>query len=148
MSKFGCICGHVIRDQTDFLPYKARIQADEDMQKPIELLADRLSQYFEARQQGQGAEFMRQFQRFHGWSESGAEWQVQQLTDKPFSDTLVELIFDFWTDYKRVIYECEECGRLWVEMDENHFVPYLPETDRRHVLWSRRNHNPYGSLDE
>jgi hypothetical protein len=142
MSKFGCTCGHIIYNQTDSLPYKARIQADEDMEKPIELLAGTLSHYMEARQQGQGAEFMRQFKRSKGWTESGADCQVQELAGKPVSATLFELIFDFWTDYVRVVYECEACGRLWVEMDHNHFVAYLPETDTRHVLWSRRNHNP------
>ena len=30
MSKLGCICGHVIRDQTDFIPYKARFIRDQD----------------------------------------------------------------------------------------------------------------------
>lgn len=28
MSKFGCTCGHVIRDQTDNLPYRDRCSED------------------------------------------------------------------------------------------------------------------------
>lgn len=58
------------------------------------------------------------------------------------------MISHFQVSYDRVIYECEACGRLWIEMDDDHCAPYLPETDARHVLWSRRNHNPYGYLDE
>lgn len=30
MSKLGCTCGHIIRDQTDRLPYKARFLRDYD----------------------------------------------------------------------------------------------------------------------
>lgn len=135
-------------DQTDFLPYKGYIREDEDTQKPIELLAYILSEYWVASQRGQEAEFIRQFERSQGKPESTAEWQVQYLAGKPLSVTFFHLIFAFWNNYDRAIYECEACGRLWIEMDNNRFVSYLPETATRHVLWSRHNHNPYGYLDE
>jgi len=61
MSKLGCMCGHNISDQTDNVPYKAHIREDEDVQKPIELLADILAGYYEARQQGQGDQFVKEF---------------------------------------------------------------------------------------
>ena len=73
---------------------------------------------------------------------------VRDLASKPLSEVLEALIFPFWNKYDRIIYDCEECGRLWVELEGNRFAPYLPETEARHVLWSRRNHNPYGYLDE
>lgn len=148
MSKFGCVCGHTIVDQTDFLPYMAHIREDEDTQKPIELLADILAQFWEARQQGQEAEFLRQFELSYGTTEEWAEHVVRELAGKSLSQVLSDLIDPFWNNYDRIIYECEDCGRLWVEMDNNHFVSYLPETATRHVLWSRHNHNPYGSRNE
>lgn len=148
MSKLGCTCGNVIRDQTDDLPYKSYIRDDEDVQKPIELLADMLSQYWEAWQRGQEAEFVRQVELAGGATEEWADVVVRQLAKQSLSQVLADLIFPFWNNYDRAIYECEDCGRLWVEMDDNHFVSYLPETDTRHVLWSRHNHNPYGYRDE
>jgi len=45
MPKLGCKCGNIMRDNTDFLPYKTHLREDEDTQKPIELLAELLSQY-------------------------------------------------------------------------------------------------------
>jgi hypothetical protein len=147
VSKLGCTCGNVIRDQTDDLPYKSYIRDDEDVQKPIELLADLLSPYWDARQQGQEADFIRQVAHSRGEPDDYAESQVRRLAVKPVSEVLFQLIFPFWNNYDRAIYECEDCGRLWVEV-EDHFVSYLPETDTRHVLWSRHNHNPYGYLDE
>jgi hypothetical protein len=148
MSKFGCTCGHTIVDQTDFLPYMAHIREDEDTQKPVELLADLLSQYWDARQQGQEADFMRHYELSRGATENWAEIVVRQLAEQSLSQVLADLIAPFWNNYDRTIYECEDCGRLWVQMEDGHFVAYLPETDTRHVLWSRHNHNPYGYLDE
>lgn len=148
MSKLGCTCGNTIVDQTDFLPYKAYIREDEDTQKPIELLAELLSQYWEARQQGHEAEFIRQFELSQSATEAWVEVLVRQLAKKSLPQVLSDLIFPFWSNYDRIVYECEDCGRLWVEMENGFFASYLPETDARHVLWSRHNHNPYGSRAE
>lgn len=148
MAKFRCICGHVIRDQTDFLPYKAYIREDEDTQKPIELLAEALAQYFDARQQGREEEFIRTFELSRGEPEDYAESEARHLKGKPLSEVLFNLIFPFWTNYDRAILECVVCGRLWVDIEDNSLVSYLPATDVRHVLWSRHHHNPSGEHDE
>lgn len=95
MSKFACTCGHVTRDQTDFLPYKGHIREDEDTQKPIELVADLLAQFMEAHQRGEDAAFIRQFERAQG-NQTTADWQVKYLADKPLSATIFHPIFDFW----------------------------------------------------
>lgn len=149
MSKFGCVCGHIIVDQRDHLPYKAYIREEEDMQKPIELLADILARYYEAHQQGQGDEFVREYELSRGDT-----WNASYLQDKPLREVLFSLIFPFWNHYDRSIYECEQCGRLWVDAGTAgkpfglRLAPYKPEGDTRHILWSRHNHNPYGYLDE
>jgi hypothetical protein len=156
MSKIGCTCGHVIRDNTDFLPYKTYIREDEDTEKPIELLATVLARFWEAREQQRESAFIRDLFISRGEAVSGAEWYVEYLKGKPLPEVLFSLILPFWNHYDRVIYECEECGRLWVEVEEkaNEFVgityvPYAPETDTRHVLWSRHHHNPdWGKADE
>lgn len=148
MSKFGCTCGHTIKDQTDCLPYKGYIREDEDVQKPIELLAATVARYVEAREQGQEAEFIRQFEIARGEPEDAAQFVVGQLKGKSLSEIVFELIYPFWNNYDRQIYECEICGRLWVQLGDNSYVAYQPETHERHVLWSRHNHNPYGYLDE
>jgi hypothetical protein len=149
VSKLGCRCGNVIPDHTDFLPYLSHLREDEDTQKPIEVMADVLARYCEARQQSPDAEaeviwqFIRSIK-----SEVDANYQVRALTGKPLRNILFSLIFPVWNNYDRAIYECDQCGRLHVEVEKGRFVSYLPETDRRHVLWSRHNHNPYGYLDD
>lgn len=144
MSKLGCVCGYSIRDQTDFLPYKAYIRQDEDTQKPIEMLVDALTRLMDAREHGRQAEFIRQFELARGENEWYAGEEANALQDKPLAEVLTHVIFPFWNNYDRVIYECERCGRLWVETKDGSFVSYLPQTDLRNVLWSHHNHNPYG----
>ena len=146
--KFGCTCGHGIVDQTDFLPYKARILADEDTEKPVNQLADALAQYWEAREQGRETEFIRAFWRSHGFTERGAEYYAKRLADKPLATVLSELMSPFWSNYDRAIYECEECGRLWVQADRNQYVSYQPETDTRHILRAWNHDDPYAPIDE
>jgi hypothetical protein len=70
VSKFGCVCGHILPDQTDFLPYKAYLREDEDTQKPIEMVADILAQFWSARESGQEVAFLHDFERSHGESDT------------------------------------------------------------------------------
>jgi hypothetical protein len=147
MSKFRCTCGHVIVDQTDCLPYKAYIREDENTQKPVELLAALLAQYCDALQQGRGPAFVKDY-----LLNLGETWDADYYPDRPLPEVLGRLIFPFWNNYDRSIYECEQCGRLWVQRESvaraNAYAPYVPESDTRHILWSRHNHNPYGYEDE
>lgn len=149
MSHFRCVCGHRISDTTDCLPYKAYIRMDEDTQKPIELAMAQVVGFIEARAAGTEAEaaFLRQCALDRGEPEDYAQSEVNSYLGKPLNEVLESLIFHFWNNYDHSIYECEMCGRLWVETDGNMMVSYLPQTDVRGVLWSRRNHNPYGYLD-
>ena len=129
-----------------FLPYKAHIREDEDVQKPIELLSDLLARYVEALQQGSGAAFVKDY-----FLTQGDNWSAGYYPARPLPEILGALMFPFWNNYDRTIFECEQCGRLWVETDapspQRPFVAYLPETEMRHVLWSQHNHNPYGDGD-
>jgi len=151
MSSLWCKCGNRIADTTDFLPYKAHIRADEDTEKPIELLVDSLERFWEAREHGQQDDFLRHWDLSRGEDATTAEWDVEYYRDKPLASVLYHLIYSVWNQYERTIYECDECGRLWVELEpreSNHYAPYLPETEARHLLWSPHDHNPYGLLKE
>ncbi len=147
MSKLGCRCGHVIVDQTDALPYKAYIREDKDVQEPIELMARALAQFFEVRGQEEESRFIHEFISRHEdpvW----ADFEVKSLKGKPLAEVLFSLIFPIWNRYDRMIFECEACGRLWVGLEGNNWVSYLPETATRSVLWLHRNDSPHSERDE
>ena len=114
----------------------------------MDQLADILLQYLEERQQGREAEFLRQFWLADGWTEKGAEVYAQKLVGKPVSTVFFNLMMPFWNNYQRIMYECEACGRLWVETNTGAFAPYLPETETPHILWSRDHHLPTGRVDK
>ncbi len=148
MSRMGCVCGHVIRDQTDDLPYKARILADEDTQRPRELLAQAIIDLLEARRQGPDAErdYLIRFRvAFINDDEENAANSVDKYLNRTdLIQVLDEVIFAFWTRYERQIYECEQCGRLYLPdpTRRNHYLPYLPEDGQRGVLASWYYHPP------
>lgn len=148
MSRFRCACGHAIVDITDFLPYKARFMRDEDSQLPNELLAQAIVELLQAREQGTQREFLIDFRiRYSGdTDETAATWVDHFMKLENLQDVLEDMIFEFWWGrYEDAIYECEECGRLWLEMSDGSLVPYAPESAERHVLQSRHHHPPYSN---
>jgi hypothetical protein len=121
MAQLRCSCGNVLSDTTDFLPYKARILADEDTQKPLELIAQELAGFIDAHKQGPEAErafLIRAEARNEDISEEDAATVFDLRAKGPF-DTLPARLFTmlwpFWDRYPRVIYECDVCGRLLVQ---------------------------------
>ena len=155
MAKLGCPCGNVISDNTDFLPYKARILADEDVQKPLDLITEELVGFIDAHNHGPEAErafLVKAEARKEDVSEEEAARWVDQRASTPFDtlrDRLHNLLWPFWDRYPRVIFECDVCGRLMVERRIGRgFVSYAPEDEDREVLSSRYHHPPYPSEDE
>ena len=105
--KFSCQCGHVIRDQTDYLPYKATILRDEDD-----------SGFWDAVD-------------VEGDADS-AKRQTEPVTSLRVLDT--------WATLTSSAYECDECGRLYLERERGGgFVVFQPESGRpEHILHSSR----------
>ena len=126
MSKLTCTCGHVIIDQKENLPYKGEYIADQDYEEIFEEFFPFLSELIVAREQGKINEFL--------------ERKFTDLYPKDLE--LQSIISDAFplTKYERTMYECEVCGRLWVETEihSNNFVSYLPETSIRGIFKSQR----------
>lgn len=99
MSKLGCKCGHVIVDQTDRLPYKGSfINAVDE------------DSYFDEIEA-----ILNSLQNFN----SSAAQSYSQVIDK---------ITSAYIQNSRDIYECTQCGRLWMQTSNNHFIPFKSES--------------------
>jgi hypothetical protein len=147
--RFTCTCGHVIRDQTDFLRYKAHFLADEDTHVPIELLAETMAGFIEAHGRGPEAEQAFLHQVWADYQETTLEKAASYLDFVDLTrlrDVLYHVIFPFWNRYDRALFECEACGRLFMDGTINSWISYLPEDPDRHVLASR--FHPYPPDDE
>jgi len=129
--KFRCPCGHIIRDQTDALSYKAQFVPDEDEEADFDVTVERIEAFIIARESGNLEEFLHDlFGEFN-----------------PTKENLTSILFELLTIANRsarFIYECENCGRVFIqkhsEYGHNVYATYLPEDEVRHVLQSQRKH--------
>jgi hypothetical protein len=134
--KFLCDCGHVILDQTDYIPYKARIAKDQDSDYVWGALADDLAAYMTAVTSGDQA--------------ARAAWIREHLpnhaamlgTPEEQRLTVDYVAWGYVTQLKQryfiAAYECERCGRLWVARGAGGASPlvgFSPDSGRyEHIL--------------
>jgi hypothetical protein len=113
-----CNCGHVIRDQTLDNPHKASLLAHQAEQRFWERPAAELAGLARAVKEGQLLAWLaRHF---------GPEY--------PRDGVLPEVVEDYLQraqeDLLRTVYQCERCGRLWVQdlHESETFHAFTPET--------------------
>ena len=115
MSKFGCTCGHSIIDQTDYLPYKGQILKDQDHERFFAGSAVSLVEFLAGVRSGDLTEWHRKWPFLRGKSDEHVAWSLMGW---------------FWRKFAVDVYECEQCGRLWVQegTESQLFVPFTPES--------------------
>jgi|SRR6266508_477093 hypothetical protein len=117
MSKLGCLCGAVIYDQTDNLPYKGKILRDQHTEQFYDEMLVRVNAFVAAIREGRREE----------WLAS----QMSALNPIRLSDDEIihDLIFAFFLRYSLDIYQCETCGRIWIQEHptSNHFRSFTPD---------------------
>jgi len=118
MSKLKCICGHTIVDQADNLPYKGYIIPDTEMDNLFDALdnIDTLTYAIKSNQR--------------------LEWIKNHFSVPPYptdikdSSMIFDLISNKLIETERDIFECENCGRIAIEVGQtNHFKFFKPESD-------------------
>ncbi|EJM82137.1 hypothetical protein [Pseudomonas sp. GM60] len=116
ISKLGCKCGHVITDQTDSLPYKASLLRDEVENEFWDEVHCELKPLVEAAESGDKAAIAEAFGKFAPWISA--------------TDELQGPISSIYNHRMSTAYECQNCGRLWVQKDaSDKFVSYVPEEE-------------------
>ena len=128
--KFACECGHVIRDQTDYLPYKASVLRDQDDERFWDGVNDALAAFVAAVGAGRRD-----------------TWVTERFgPDYRGSDALViqNLLLGPWIQYTVHAYECEACGRLYVERERGPggFVTFQPQSGRIERVFASRFGSP------
>jgi hypothetical protein len=114
--KFLCNCGNEIRDQTDYLSYKAYFYADQDFDEVTE----------GTQQPVRDVSKLLRPKRTSPEEEQRVINLALDSVSRPF------------VQYSRHVYQCLECGRVYIEDDERNLQSFLPE-DRgsvRRVLLS------------
>lgn len=115
MSKLGCRCGHVIVDQTDQLPYRGSFISAVD--------EDNYFDEIEA--------ILNSLQHF----DSSSAQSYNQLIDK---------ITSAYIQNSRDIYECTQCGRVWMKTSNNYFTPFRSESGKYEAILVAAPNNQLG----
>jgi hypothetical protein len=76
VSKFSCTCGHVIRDQTDYLPYKGQVLKDQDHEAFFASTADALVEYLAGVRSGDLTEWQRKWPFLCGKTDEHVAWSL------------------------------------------------------------------------
>jgi hypothetical protein len=118
--KIGCICGNVLRDQTDYIPYKAHFVADQDYEDLLVGIEQQLAGIL-----------------MQGLSTPTATNQTKLLG---------RVLWDAMRSYTRTMYQCTNCGRLCLDDpdDLRELQWFKPEDDThwKPVLASVKGEGP------
>lgn len=124
MAKLGCVCGHVIRDQTDNIPYKARFLRDQDYEA-FYTYADDIAAFIEAIKANQRALWIKRY------------FSASYPTDIPDAHVVNDIITNYEIKFEGDLYQCENCGRVKIQQDKNLFASFVPEDGNSHNIFKR-----------
>ena len=91
MSKFGCTCGHVIRDQTDYLPYKGQVLKDQDKEAFFEGTASALVEYIAGVRAGDLAQWESKWSFLRGRPDGDVAWELIDWAERPYGVIISDL---------------------------------------------------------
>lgn len=121
MSKISCLCGNTIRDNTDSLPYKARILKDTAYGPFFDWLVSEVQSYVVAVEQGETSDWLVS----RGYSSDYIGLQLDH------GNVLHDHLHTRLHGLERTAYECTACGRLLIETaEDNRFETYAPASGR------------------
>lgn len=117
MAKLGCPCGHTIVDQQDDIPYKGYLLPDKLTDKMSDKLSDIIDGLAEAIKTGKKEEWMK------------TNFLVPPYpTDLKASSMVHDLFTNDLIHAKQDIYQCENCGRIAIEVGKSeHFKFFSPD---------------------
>lgn len=109
---FYCKCGSRISDITDYLPFKARMIADQDWIDFLETIEDAIT---------------------------SKEPDREKVADEFYSTA--------FNEHRRMIYQCPECGRIYINGEGNSLYSFRPEMPvSTKLLQSSKGENWKGHL--
>lgn len=118
MDKLVCKCGNVIIAQTGDQTNKGSIIIEQDEEEFFDIICENIGILLNRKPEGIDRD----------------DWIIENLgEDYPVDSSMHEVIRDYITEigsmYFKRIYECKQCGALWLQENENStkFRCYHPE---------------------
>ncbi len=132
MSALRCKCRHTIRDRRDFLSYKGEVRRDQDSEEFWETACNELALLVSAVVESRRDEWI------------GRQFLPGYPLDGPDERLISDFLCMLNNKIASKVYECEVCGRLWMQKQPgvNVYYSYRPDTDdTNRVLASARYAN-------
>jgi len=118
MSKLGCVCGHVIVDQTDNIIYKAHFVRDQD-KEAIDNQTEDIEAFIEAVRKGEREKWLSNY------------FGTDIYKTLPNASVVNDIICRYSAKFESEMFVCEKCGRIKIQKgNENKFVSFLPEDNQ------------------
>jgi hypothetical protein len=125
MSKLGCICGHVIVDQTDNISYKAKFLRDQDLDSYTNYLDD-VGSFLKAIKNGTREKWISEY------------FSPTYPVDISDSSIIFDIIARHAVEYEGDLYQCENCGRIKVQVqNKNLIASFVPEDNNFKDIFKR-----------
>jgi hypothetical protein len=125
MSKLLCDCGHIIQDHELGLDCKARLISDKDFVGFFDWITKEIQEYVIAAQ-----------------AEDVERWLLNKGFDKSYvglhldhGNILHDYLYGKFLDIKKDVYECEKCGKLHIERQNNNFLSFSPKNKLFNALF-------------
>lgn len=116
MSKLECICGHTIVDQSDGLHYKGHVIPDVVQEPLFEKLYGIIDSLIDAIKNDQREKWVKD------------NFQGSYPLDLQNSSMVQDLFTRHYIDQTRDIYQCENCGRILIQVGTSHdYATFKPE---------------------
>lgn len=126
--KFQCTCGAVIRDQTDFLPFKAQYISDENWCDSYSKVSELILEFMKSIDEGKEKEWIKEF-----YDSESIDWASRETVIEDIQSKIR-------TDFEKAIYQCENCGRLYLETEGSDYFQIfrLDEHENKAVLKGKK----------
>ncbi len=105
--KIFCECGYVIYNNSDAISYKARFTANQDSSDLFDKIEEQIKKLV-----------------------TNIEYTASNKIDVDvlIEDTMTD-VSETISDYSRTIYQCSECGRLFIDNSQFHTHVFIPQDD-------------------
>ncbi|WP_157505890.1 hypothetical protein [Flavobacterium chungangense] len=118
MGKLGCICGHIIVDQTNNISYKAHFIRDQDLEA-IDNQVEDINNFINAIKNNERDKWLKKY------------FDSELYQNLPDSDVINDIILKYKLKYENEMFLCEKCGRIKIHKGtENKFISFLPEDNQ------------------
>lgn len=128
MSTLTCLCGHILKDDTWPPPYDSGMILGDEDEALIRLeIAKELVEFISSIQQGKRDEWLQKH-----FATADNDFSYYQNDEEIIDDFLMVAL----RPYQRVIDQCDQCGRLWVQQQpgQNIYRSFTLEDEWHHVL--------------